>query len=398
MKRIFLTYFFFWFASGSLFGCEPAKREKFENVDEVIESAIADSAFPSAVVGVLQGNKVVFHNAYGRLTYEESSPKTTLNTIYDLASLTKALATTLSLMKLYEEGKFRLTDKASRYLPELKGYGKEQITIRHLLLHTAGFVPFRPFIRTCFFPKDVMQSIYHDSLRYTPGTKTIYSDIDFILLGELVKRISARPLDEYFHENFVKPLGLRATFFLPPDSLRYRIAPTEHDTTWSLPRARPLVHDPNAALLGGVAGHAGLFSTSGDILRLMSMVMNGGKFNGKDILQPEIVWLFTKRDTVLRKRALGWDMKSPGGRSSAGRYFSLFTFGHLGFTGTSVWVDPTRSLCVVFLTNRVYPNALNKQIRRVRSVLHDAVIQSLEPNAHPDTSFVKSDSAHTVRH
>nr|WP_169304734.1 serine hydrolase domain-containing protein [Chloroherpeton thalassium] len=396
MKSIFLSYVAFWFASGSLFGCQKSKYHEFEKVDAVIEAAIADGAFPSAVVGVLRENKILFHKAYGKLTYEKNSPKTTLSTIYDLASLTKALATTLSLMKLYEEGQFRLTDKVSRYLPELKGNHKEEITIRNLLLHNAGFVPFRPFIRTCFSPDDVMRAIYQDSLCYPTGTKTIYSDIDFILLGELVHRLSGKPLDEYFHENFAKPLGLESTFFLPPDSLRYRIAPTEIDTTWHLPRARPLVHDPNAALLGGVAGHAGLFSTSGDILRLMSMVMNGGKFNGKEILKPEIVWLFTKRDTVLRQRALGWDMKSPGAHSSAGKYFSLATFGHLGFTGTSVWVDPARSLCVVFLTNRVYPSASNKRIRAIRPKLHDAVIESIEPNAQPDTSFAAPDTSHAA--
>lgn len=355
-----------------------AQSSGFEKVRHVVTDAIEDKAFPSAVVAIMQHNRILFHEAFGRLTYEPSSPKADTTTIYDLASVTKVLATTLSLMKLYDEGKLKLDDPVTKYIPEFGSNGKGHITLRNLCLHNAGLIEFRHYYETCKTPEAVMQAIYNDSLIYPTGTRTVYSDLDFILLGEVVRRITGQRLDQYFEATFRKPLGLTSTCFCPPDSLLSRIAPTEADPNWHFPQKRPLVHDPNAALLGGVAGHAGLFSTSGDILKLMKMVMAGGTANGKRFLKKETVKLFTARDSVLGQRALGWDIKTGGEKASVGKYFSRKSYGHLGYTGTSVWVDPTRDLCVVFLTNRVYPTSSNIKIRSVRRLLHNAVIESLE--------------------
>jgi CubicO group peptidase (beta-lactamase class C family) len=350
----------------------------FEKVRKTIEAAIKDSAFPSAVVAVMQNGRVLFHEAFGRLTYDTLSARTDTSTIYDLASLTKVLSTTLCIMRLYDEGKIRLTDSVKTFIPEFGNRGKEKILVRNLLIHDSGLIAFRRYSQFCPNADSALQHIYNDTLIKPVGDSTIYSDLNFILLGEIIRRITGKPLNEYFEETFVRPLGLRHTFFAPPDSLRYRIAPTEVDCTWKLPFARPLVHDPTAALFGGVSGHAGLFSTASDILTLMQVVMNGGSFGGRTFFKKETVALFTQRDSVHRVRALGWDMRDSGEKASTGKYFSMQSYGHLGYTGTSVWVDPTRQLCVVFLTNRVYPTSANNKIRAVRRLLHDAVIESLD--------------------
>ncbi len=350
----------------------------FEKVRKTVEGAIKDSAFPSAVVAVMQNGRVLFHEAFGRLTYDTLSARTDTNTIYDLASVTKVLATTLCLMRLYDEGKIRLTDSVKTFIPEFGNRGKEKILIRNLLIHDSGLIPFRRYSQFCPSADSALRHIYNDTLIKPVGDSTIYSDLNFILLGEIIRRITGKPLNDYFQETFAQPLGLRHTLFAPPDSLRYRIAPTEVDCTWKLPFARPLVHDPTAALSGGVSGHAGLFSTASDILALMQVVMNGGSFGGRTFFKKETVELFTLRDSVHRVRALGWDVRDTGEKASTGKYFSMQSYGHLGYTGTSVWVDPTRQLCVVFLTNRVYPTSANNKIRAVRRLLHDAVIESLD--------------------
>ncbi len=350
----------------------------FEKVRKTIEAAIKDSAFPSAVVAVMQNGRVLFHEAFGRLTYDTLSARTDTNTIYDLASVTKVLATTLCLMRLYDEGKIRLTDSVKTFIPEFGNRGKEKILVRNLLIHDSGLIAFRRYSQFCPSADSALRHIYNDTLIKPVGDSTIYSDLNFILLGEIIRRITGKPLNEYFEETFAKPLGLQHTFFAPPDSLRYRIAPTEVDCTWKLPFARPLVHDPTAALFGGVSGHAGLFSTASDILSLMQVMMNGGSFGGRTFFKKETVALFTQRDSVHRARALGWDVRDGGEKASTGKYFSMQSYGHLGYTGTSVWVDPTRQLCVVFLTNRVYPTSANNKIRAVRRLLHDAVIESLD--------------------
>ncbi len=358
-------------------------KNQFTAVDQLINASIKNRAFPSATLAIVTPDSVILHNTYGKLTYSDSANVTSFNTIYDLASLTKAFATTLSLMKLYDEGAFKLSDPYSKYFPDFGQNGKESITIRQMLLHQSGLIPFRAYRKLCSTKNDLITAIYQDSCIVKPGIKTIYSDLNFILLGELVEKCSGKPLAAFFADTFAKPMNLRSTFFNPTKGAHSLIAPTEADTDWPFERNRPLVHDPNAALMGGVAGHAGLFSTSTDLIKLVQMLLNEGNTHFQAFIKPETLRLFTTRDKHLKSRALGWDLKSYGGKSSAGKYLSLKSYGHLGFTGTSVWIDPEREMGIIFLTNRVYPTSANKQIRRVRRELHSLIIECLETNPGP---------------
>jgi CubicO group peptidase (beta-lactamase class C family) len=210
------------------------------------------------------------------------------------------------------------------------------------------------------------------------GDTTIYSDLNFVLLGKVVEAVSGKGLDEHFSETFATPLGLGNVMFRPPDSLLYRIAPTEADTHWKFSFPRPRVHDPTSAMLRGVSGNAGLFGNAMDILRLLFPLLNGGTVGSLYFFNAETIERFTTRDPKHKLRALGWDMRTNSEKTSTGKYFSMNTFGHTGFTGTSLWIDPLRKLCVIFLTNRVYPTSANRQILSVRRALHDAIIEDLE--------------------
>lgn len=357
--------------------------KSFAPVDSLLNQAIESKAFPSATLAVVSPDSVLYQHAYGHFTYGDFAKPATINTIYDLASLTKAFATTLSLMKLYEQGKFQLDDTYSKYFPSFAQNEKSSITIRQMMLHQSGLVPFRAYRNFCITKNDLIKAIHADTCIVAPGTKTVYSDLNFILLAELVAKLSGESFESFFRENIAEPLHLNSTCFTPDSTVLANIAPTEKDETWPFERNRPLVHDPNSALMGGVAGHAGLFSNIPDIIKVVQMLLNDGKSNGKVFFQPETLHLFTTRDSHLKSRALGWDLKSPGGKSSAGIYLSLSTYGHLGFTGTSVWIDPERKLGIIFLTNRVYPTSANKQIRKVRRDLHSLIIECLETDPKP---------------
>lgn len=350
----------------------------FPKTRTVIESSIQQQAFPSATLLVWKDGKVIFHESFGRLTYKPSSRRTDTLTLYDLASLTKPLAVTLSLMNFHSEGKIRLNDSLKTFLPQTANGGKEHLTLKDLLLHQSGLVAFRRYYDCCSTQAQVLSKIYSDTLIRRIGDTTIYSDLNFVLLGKVVEAISGKRLDEHFSETFAKPLGLRNLMFCPPDSLSYRIAPTEADTHWKFSFPRPKVHDPTAAMLRGVSGNAGLFGNAGDILRLLLPLLNGGTVDSLRFFTPETIAIFTMRDPKHKRRALGWDMRTNNEKTSTGKYFSMNTFGHTGFTGTSLWIDPLRNLCVIFLTNRVYPTASNRQILSVRPALHDAIIEDLE--------------------
>ncbi len=358
--------------------CFQTVVPSFSNTRSVIETAIKQKAFPSATLLIWHNGKVLFHDSFGRLTYEPYAPKTDTLTLYDLASLTKPLAVTLSLMKFHSEGKIQLTDSLKTFLPQTANGGKEHLTLKDLLLHQSGLIAFRRYYDCCSTETQVLSRIYSDTLIRQIGDTTIYSDLNFVLLGKVVEAISGKRLDEHFSETFAMPLGLKHLMFCPPDSLSYRIAPTEVDTHWKFSFPRPKVHDPTAAMLGGVSGNAGLFGNAGDILRLMLPLLNGGRLDSLQFFTPETIALFTTRDPKHKLRALGWDMRTNSEKTSTGKYFSMNTFGHTGFTGTSLWVDPSRNLCVIFLTNRVYPTSSNRQILSVRRALHDAIIEDLE--------------------
>ena len=356
-------------------------KNKFAEVDSIVNAAIADSAFPGAVLLVQQNGKIIHEKAYGYYMYKPSSGHIRLNTMYDLASLTKVIATTTATMICYDRGLFKLDDKVAKYLPKFGVNGKENVTIRNLLVHDSGLRPDIPSYRVFDSVKNkeqgVMNEIFNDSLVYPTGTKMVYSDLNFILMGKIIEKVTGLTLDKFCEKNIFKPLGMKNTMFNPPDSLVYRIAPTELDNYWRHRQIRGTVHDETSQLLGGVAGHAGLFSTAGDIAKLLQMLLQKGIYHGKRYIKASTVEMFVKKQSDLSTRALGWDTKSPE-HSSAGHLFSDISYGHTGFTGTSVWTDPTRNLFVVFLTNRVYPTRKNLKILRVRPAVHNAVIQALE--------------------
>ncbi|MCB2204707.1 serine hydrolase [bacterium] len=349
----------------------------FAGVDALVRDKIAEHAFPGAQLAVICGSRVLYSRNYGALTYDSASPPVTSETLYDLASLTKVVATSAAVMRLVDEGRLALDSCVAYYLPEFGAHGKEHITIRNLLLHNSGLEAYRLFYQHTSSGEVVLDSIMQAAPVYATGSRTVYSDLGMITLGKVIERITGSSLDRYVREQFWQPLGMQHTMFLPPDSLRAQCAPTEVDDYWRKRLVQGEVHDENAALLGGVAGHAGVFSNAGDLSRYVRMLMNGGSFDGVRYFDEATVRQFTTRQSTASTRALGWDTRSVSG-SSSGHYFSMKSYGHTGFTGTSIWVDPVANMAVIFLTNRVYPTRSNKKLPRFRSVLHDAVREAMQ--------------------
>ncbi len=252
--------------------------------------------------------------------------------------------------------------------------GKENVTIKNLLLHNSGLPVWKKYYGTDNKPEDILNDIYNSRLQYQTGTKTVYSDLGMITLAKVIEKVSGKPFNVFCNEEIFKPLGMSNTFFNPHDSLKYRIAPTEIDNYWRKELVHGNVHDENAQMLNGVAGHAGLFSTADDISKLIRIYTGDSSVNGKKFFNTSTVKIFTKKHT---DRALGWDIKSSRG-SSAGTLFGDNSFSHTGFTGTSVWIDPDKNLFVVFLTNRVYPSRENKKIIRIRPALHNEIIIAIK--------------------
>ena len=349
----------------------------FTQVEEIIQSAIKDSAFPGAVVLVSKEGKIIYDKAFGHLTYDDTSATVTINTIYDIASLTKVIATNTAVMICYDKNLFSLDNPVAKYLPAFSQNGKEKVTIKNLLLHNSGLPAFKRFYKNYSSADEVINDIYKTPLIYEPGSKTVYSDLGFITLAKLVEQVTGKGFDVFCKEEIFIPLQMNSTFFNPPDSLKYKIAPTEYDNYWRNNLVWGKVHDETSSLLNGIAGHAGLFSTAEDISKLLQMLLDGGRYKNIQLIKPETVKLFTTRYSDKSTRALGWDTKS-GEKSSAGNLFDMMSFGHLGFTGTSVWTDPTKDLFVVLLTNRIYTTRENKKLYKVRPALHDAVINALD--------------------
>ncbi|MEO8231976.1 MAG: serine hydrolase [Ignavibacteriota bacterium] len=358
--------------------CFPQNAsDQFKDVDSVINNAIVDEAFPGAVVLVWKDGKIIFEKAFGNFTYDKTSPKVNTNTIYDLASVTKVVATTTATMICYDRKLFSLDDKVVKYIPEFGVNGKENITIKNLLLHNSGLVAWKKFYERNLTANEVLKEIYSAELEYKTGEKMIYSDLGIITLGKIIEKVTGKSLDVFCKDEIFVPLKMNSTFYNPPDSLKKLCAPTELDNYWRMKTLQGEVHDETSAMLNGVAGHAGLFSTAEDISKLMAMLMNKGKLNDKQLIQQGTIEYFTKRYSDESSRAIGWDTKSETG-SSSGNYFSKNSFGHTGYTGTSIWADPERDLFVVFLTNRVYPTRENGKLGKVRPELHDTIIKCLE--------------------
>jgi CubicO group peptidase (beta-lactamase class C family) len=283
-------------------------------------------------------------------------------------------------MKLISEGKIDLDDKVSEYIPEFKSGEKSAVTIRHLLLHNSGLPAFRVYVDRIQDPAVLMQAIKEEPLINKPGEKYVYSDLGFILLGEIVKQVSGRSLDSYVRRELYYPMGMSSSFFNPARVGTWysrRIPPTEIDTVFRDQLVQGVVHDERAYYLDGVAGHAGLFSNAYDLAVWAQMLMNEGAYGGVQFLEPDIVRKFVRRQSDTSTRALGFDTKSEG-FSSAGQLTSSTTFGHTGFTGTSVWIDPERNLAIILLTNRVHPyRSYGEDISQIRARVADAVISSI---------------------
>lgn len=360
--------------SANLFAQNTAYN--FADAEQVINKGIQDRVFPGAVVLIWKDGQIIYQNSFGKLTYEESSSLVKLNTIYDLASLTKVIATTTATMMCIDRGLLSLDDEVVKFIPEFGNYDKEKITIKNLLLHNSGLPAWKKFYGRNLSYSEVLFEIFNSPLEYKTSEKTIYSDLGIIILGKIIEKVTGKALDIFCNDEIFKPLKMNSTFFNPPDSLKKMCAPTEKDNYWRMKTLQGEVHDETSAMLTGVAGHAGLFSTVEDISKLMAMLMSKGTLNGKEYIKSSTIELFTKRFSNSSTRALGWDTKSDSG-SSAGNYFSRNSFGHTGFTGTSIWADPDKNLFVIFLTNRVHPTRDNSGIIKVRPALHNAIIESI---------------------
>jgi CubicO group peptidase (beta-lactamase class C family) len=344
---------------------------RLAKIDHVVMRGIQAGGYPGAAVVVGRKGAAVWQRGFGHLGWSADSPAVdATESIYDLASLTKVVGTTTALMILFDQGKVGLDDPVSKYIPEFSGGEKDLVTVRLLLEHRSGLPAGRDLWRITHTPEEAREAVIQTPLVYHPDQYYEYSDLGADMLGFIVEAASGQRLDQFLDDHVWKPLGMDDTFFKPADSLRDRIAPTEVNP----PRGYPLrgeVHDENAFALGGVAGHAGLFSTAADLSVFAQMMLNGGEFGGTRIIADSTVTLFTTR--AARTRALGWNTCS--GDGSCGKYLSERAYGHTGFTGTSLWIDPDRDMFVILLTNRVHAARARrpaKVIADVRADLSDA--------------------------
>ena len=383
----------------------PQKASK--TIDSLVNRGIRTEVFPGCQIVVLHHGEVVFDKCYGYQTYRKQLPVTD-STLYDMASVTKAAATTLAVMKLYDEGKITLYDTIGAYLPYLRGTDKSKLFIIELLTHTSGMPAFIPFYKkicnNCRYivpcPSDqfsvqiadscYLRTDYQDSVRYKiahcklGAKKYVYSDLNFFFLKEMVEQISGMPMDEYLQDNFYQPMGLRFTCFNPLQHgfSKSDIAPTELDTLFRHQVVEGYVHDQTAALFDGNAGNAGLFSTAREIAAIFQMLMDGGIYQGQRFLSEKTVRFFTKTFPIhgCNRRALGFD--TPCFERNNGVLPSMAsnkTYGHQGFTGNVVWCDPDRELVYVFISNRVHPySEPNKLVKsKIRLTVHEAVYRGL---------------------
>ena len=358
-------------------------------LDSIVAVAMSQGAAPGVALAVGRYGRLVHLRAYGRIDVAPDAPAVTDSTMFDMASLTKVVATTTAAMILEDEGRLDLDAPIRNYLPEITDSAKAGITVRMILTHSGGFEAFAALWRDLHGRAQYLEQINARPLAYTPGDSVIYSDWDFVLAGLIIERITGMSLDQFLETRVWQPLGMQDTGFnplasapIPADSvctvafradhpLLSRIAVTEMDTVYRHIHVHGIVHDENACALGGVAGHAGLFSSARDVAVFSQMMLNGGQYGGVRLIQPTTVARWTARQNKSSSRALGWD--TPSERSSAGRYFSPRSFGHTGFTGTSIWMDPERGVFVVVLTNRVNPTRANMRHEALRRDIANAV-------------------------
>jgi CubicO group peptidase (beta-lactamase class C family) len=343
----------------------------------VVDEAIAHRAFPGAVVVIGHHDAILYQHAFGHLDYEHGEP-VTMQTVYDLASLTKVIGLTTEMMQLVHEGKVDLDAPAVRYVP---AFHDSAVTVRQLLTHSSGLAAFHKWWPQVHSRDDMLRLVNGEPLEQPPGTKMVYSDIGAMLLMEVAEAVSGERIDRYLDSHLFGPLGMTDTRYLPPASWLPRIAPTELDTTYRHRVVRGEVHDENAYSMGGISGHAGLFSTGPDLAHFAQLLLSCFAQDAQvrrradaPIVDCATVRMFTQvQQPGFSSRALGWD--TPSENSSAGSLLSARAFGHTGFTGTSIWIDPEKDLFIILLTNRVYPTRDNAQILGARRAVADTAVQ-----------------------
>ena len=333
----------------------PFHTHKLAEMDTVVTQAIADGRLPGGVLW-LEHRSAVYRKSYGRRAVIPSPEPMSDDTIFDAASLTKVLATTPAIVLLIERGKVQIDAAVANYIPEFAGDGRERVTLRHLLTHTSGLRSGLSLANAWTGSAGAIALACGEKLRQPPGAAFLYSDINFILLGEIVQRVSGQRLEQFVAREIYQPLKMSDTGYLPDAAKLGRIAPTENHKTAGLLRGR--VHDPTARRMGGVAGHAGVFTTAADLARYARLLLQGGELDGVRVFQPESVrWMTSVQSPagVTARRGIGWDIDSPFS-SPRGKHFPVGSFGHTGWTGTSLWIDPASRTFLIFLANRNHPN------------------------------------------
>jgi uncharacterized protein YbbC (DUF1343 family)/CubicO group peptidase (beta-lactamase class C family) len=351
------------------------RHADFQPIDAIMEKAVADGNIPGGVVLIGHNGRVVYRKAFGSRSLEPTREPMTVDTVFDLASLTKCIATTTSMMKLIEDGRVRLNDPVAAYLPEFAQNGKQDITVRELMTHYSGLAPDLDLKADWSGRETAFRMAMQQKPQYLPGSRFVYSDINFETLGFLVEKVTGEPLNEFASESIFAPLGMRETRFLPPADWSPRIAPTQYDEHSQM--LRGIVHDPTARRMGGVAGHAGLFSTAGDLAKFAEDLLSGHKI----LSRPAVEKMSTPQQpaNASSQRGLGWDIDSPFA-SNRGELLPVGSFGHTGFTGTSLWIDPVTHTYIILLTNAVHPRG-GKSVVSLRSRVATAVVESLDLTA-----------------
>lgn len=354
--------------------------EQFQGAFAILRSGIDQRAFPGAAVAITHQGKLIAHKGLGHFTYDATSPAVTADTIYDLASVTKVIATTAVCMILYDHGLFKLDQPLTELLPEFAENSPEQndprrrqVTLRMLLAHSSGLPSYVKLFQTAHNKDALLQQALQVPLTADPGTRAEYSDIGFILLSEALQKLTGEPLDQFCEREIFAKLSLAHTCFNPPAELKPKIPPTQDDRTFRHRLVQGQVNDENASVMGGVAGHAGCFSAALDVSDFAHCMLQGGP----PLVKKGTLEIFTRRQEspTGTSRALGWD--TPSQPSQSGSYFSSRSYGHLGYTGTSLWIDPDRQLSVTLLTNRTWPDRSSQSIQQIRPAFHDAVIEAL---------------------
>lgn len=340
----------------------------------VLREGIENHAFPGAAVAITLNREIIELRGFGRLTYDASDPEVTGETIFDIASLTKVMAATPMAMVLYEQGALDLDAPVAAIVPEFGCEGQRgEVTVRHLLSHSSGLPAYEKLFEKAKSRADVIAAACRLPLESAPGERVNYSDVGFIILGQVLEHVATEAIDDFCIREIFGPLGMTRTGYRPPTEWREQIPPTEDDRTFRRRIIQGEVHDENAFVMAGISAHAGLFASAADVAKFALWMLN----DGKPIVRAATVRLFTSPQHVQTgyARALGWDRVSQP--SSSGKFFSESAYGHLGYTGTSLWIDPERQLSVTLVTNRTWPHRESQAIKQVRPAFHDAVMSAL---------------------